>query len=41
VAIKVLPPELVADPERKRRFIQEAKAVQTRASPYRRRSRDR
>ncbi len=27
VALKVLPPELVADPERKRRFIQEAKAV--------------
>jgi formylglycine-generating enzyme required for sulfatase activity/dienelactone hydrolase len=27
VAIKVLPPELVADPERKRRFVQEAKAA--------------
>jgi serine/threonine protein kinase len=27
VAIKVLPPELVADPERKRRLIQEAQAV--------------
>src|SRR5512136_778373 len=27
VAIKVLPPERVADPERKRRFIQEAKAA--------------
>ena len=27
VALKVLPPELVADPERNRRFIQEAKAV--------------
>lgn len=27
VALKVLPPELVADHERKRRFIQEAKAV--------------
>ncbi len=27
VAIKVLPPEKVADPERKRRFIQEAKAA--------------
>jgi serine/threonine protein kinase len=27
VALKVLPPELVADPERKRRFIQEAKAA--------------
>jgi serine/threonine protein kinase len=27
VAIKVLPPELVADPARKRRFVQEAKAA--------------
>ena len=27
VAIKVLPPELVADPDRKRRFIQEAKTA--------------
>src|SRR5688572_4014866 len=27
VAIKVLPPERVADPERKRRFVQEAKAA--------------
>ena len=27
VALKVLPPELVADPERKRRFVQEAKAA--------------
>jgi serine/threonine protein kinase len=27
VALKVLPPELVADPERRRRFIQEAKAA--------------
>jgi len=27
VAIKVLPPEKVADPERKRRFVQEAKAA--------------
>jgi len=27
VALKVLPPELVSDPERKRRFIQEAKAA--------------
>ena len=27
VAIKVLPPEKVADPERKRRFIQEARAA--------------
>ena len=27
VAIKVLPPELVTDPDRKRRFVQEAKAA--------------
>jgi serine/threonine protein kinase len=27
LALKVLPPELVADPERKRRFVQEAKAA--------------
>ena len=27
VAIKVLPPDLVADPDRKRRFVQEAKAA--------------
>ena len=27
VALKVLPPELVADPARKRRFVQEAKAA--------------
>jgi serine/threonine protein kinase len=27
VAIKVLPPEKVADPERERRFVQEAKAA--------------
>ena len=27
VAIKVLPPDKVADPERKRRFIQEARAA--------------
>jgi serine/threonine protein kinase len=27
VALKVLPPELIADPERKRRFVQEAKAA--------------
>jgi len=27
VAVKVLPPEMVADPERKRRFVQEAKAA--------------
>ena len=42
VAIKVLPPELVADLERKRRFIQEAKAAaQARSSSYRSGSRDR
>ena len=27
VAIKVLPPKLVSDPERKRRFVQEAQAA--------------
>ncbi len=27
VALKILPPELVNDPERKRRFVQEAKAA--------------
>jgi serine/threonine protein kinase len=27
VAIKILPPEKVADPERKRRFVQEARAA--------------
>ena len=27
VALKVLPPELVADPDRKRRFVQEAQAA--------------
>jgi serine/threonine protein kinase len=27
VAFKVLPPELIADPERKRRFVQEAQAA--------------
>ena len=27
VALKVLPPELVSDPERKRRFVQEAQAA--------------
>lgn len=27
VAIKVLPPELVADPKRRRRFVQEAKLL--------------
>ena len=40
VALKVLPPELVADPERKRRFIQEPSGRQARASSYRRRPRD-
>jgi serine/threonine protein kinase len=34
VAIKVLPPELVADPERKRRFIQEAKAAAKLEHPH-------
>jgi serine/threonine protein kinase len=29
VAVKVLRPNLVADPERKRRFIQEAKALRS------------
>ena len=33
VAIKVLPPEKVADPERKRRFIQEAKAASALSHP--------
>ena len=27
VALKVLPPDLVSDPERKRRFVQEAQAA--------------
>ena len=27
VAVKILPPDKVADPERKRRFVQEAKAA--------------
>jgi serine/threonine protein kinase/tetratricopeptide (TPR) repeat protein len=34
VAVKVLPPELVADPERKRRFIQEAKAAAKLEHPH-------
>lgn len=34
VAIKVLPPELVVDPERKRRFIQEARAAAALNHPY-------
>ena len=33
VAIKVLPPEKVADPERKRRFVQEAKAASALSHP--------
>jgi tetratricopeptide (TPR) repeat protein/TolB-like protein/predicted Ser/Thr protein kinase len=34
VALKVLPPELVADPERKRRFIQEAQAAAALDHPH-------
>ncbi len=34
VALKVLPPELVADPERKRRFVQEAKAAAKLEHPH-------
>src|ERR1700736_5842653 len=34
VAIKVLPPEKVADPERKRRFVQEAKAASALNHPH-------
>ncbi len=34
VALKVLPPELVADPERKRRFIQEAQAAAALEHPH-------
>src|SRR6187399_882137 len=34
VAIKVLPPERVADPERKRRFVQEAKAASALNHPH-------
>ena len=33
VALKVLPPELVFDPERRRRFIQEAQAASATGSP--------
>lgn len=33
VVIKVLPPELVADPERKRRFVQEARAASSLSHP--------
>ncbi len=34
VALKVLPPELFADPERKRRFVQEAKAAAKLEHPH-------
>lgn len=34
VALKVLPPELVADTERKRRFVQEAKAAAKLEHPH-------
>jgi serine/threonine-protein kinase len=34
VALKVLPPELVSDPERKRRFIQEAQAAAALQHPH-------
>jgi len=34
VALKVLPPELVADPERKRRFVQGAKAAAALHHPH-------
>jgi serine/threonine protein kinase/tetratricopeptide (TPR) repeat protein len=34
VALKVLPPQLVADPERKRRFVQEAKAAAKLEHPH-------
>jgi serine/threonine protein kinase/tetratricopeptide (TPR) repeat protein len=34
VALKVLPPDLVADPERKRRFVQEAKAAAKLEHPH-------
>jgi serine/threonine protein kinase len=33
VAIKVLPPELMADPERKRRFVQEARSASALSHP--------
>ena len=34
VALKVLPPEKVADPDRKRRFVQEAKAASALNHPH-------
>jgi serine/threonine protein kinase len=34
VALKVLPPELVADEERRRRFVQEAKAAAALEHPH-------
>ncbi len=34
VALKVLPPDLVADPERKKRFVQEAQAVAALDHPH-------
>jgi serine/threonine protein kinase len=34
VAVKVLPPDLVADPERKRRFVQEAQAAAALHHPH-------
>ena len=34
IALKVLPPELVADPERKRRFVQEARAAAALNHPH-------
>ncbi len=34
VAVKVLPPEKVADPDRKRRFVQEAKAASALNHPH-------
>ena len=40
-APKVLPPELVSDPDRKRRFVQEAQAAAALASQHRRRLRNR